>query len=237
MKSELNIKSLTSTSIPLTDQIDHPNISNLIYSISKLISNSINDDIYLDKDVLPTSDLYMFTEDKYLYEHPHSIDFDKLFRFHNSFTHEDIMFFFKGLYLAIDFSPECFIISLVYLNRFVAITNSPLLPNNWRPLILISLILANKVWDDSNKTYIDVSIFYPFFTRSQFEHLERRFLEMINYNVKVSLSCYSSYFMELKSLNPSLKSKDLLNYTKIKEIQEKQQRFVYTLRKKSRTYI
>jgi hypothetical protein len=235
MKSELDIKSLTSSSIPLTDQIDHPNISNLIYSISKLVSNSINDDINLEVDILPTSDLYIFTEDKYLFEQPHSINFDKLSRFHNSFTQQDIIFFLKGLYLAIDFSPECFIISLVYLNRFVAITNSPLLPNNWRPLLLISIILANKVWDD-HQTNLDLSILYPFFTKSQFEQLERRFLEMINYNIKVSLSCYSSYFMELKSLNPGLKSKDLMNYTKIKEIQVKQQRFFSTLRKKSRTY-
>lgn len=40
------------------------------------------------------------------------------------------------------FSPECCIICLVYINRLIAFTGSPLSPTNWRPLLLSSLLVA-----------------------------------------------------------------------------------------------
>lgn len=42
-------------------------------------------------------------------------------------------------------SPECCIICLVYINRLIAFTGMPLHPTNWRPLILCSLLVAQKV--------------------------------------------------------------------------------------------
>lgn len=41
-----------------------------------------------------------------------------------------------------NFRPECCIISLVYINRLIAFTEMPLLPTNWRPLVLCSLLVA-----------------------------------------------------------------------------------------------
>lgn len=42
-------------------------------------------------------------------------------------------------------SPECCIICLVYINRLIAFTGMPLHPTNWRPLVLCSLLVAQKV--------------------------------------------------------------------------------------------
>jgi len=237
MRSEFDIKSNTCSSIPFTDSIDHPNISIIINSISKLLSTTINEEVKLDNQISISSDLYIFSEDKYITDFPHVFDHAKLLIFQKHPSQIDIAYFLKGLYLAIDFSPECFIISLVYLNRFIAITNCPFLPTNWRPLVLISIIIANKVWDELNFMNYEISNVYPFFEKYQIDQMETRFLQIINYNVKVSLSSYSSYFMELKTLNPFFNNKNMMNSQKFNALKEKQKKFVNNLKKKSRTYV
>lgn len=62
------------------------------------------------------------------------------------------------------FSPECCIICLVYINRLIAFTGLTLNPTNWRPLLLSSLLVAQKVWDDKYLSNADFAFIYPFFT-------------------------------------------------------------------------
>ena len=47
-------------------------------------------------------------------------------------------------------STECNIIALVYINRAIALTGMPLGVYNWRPAVLMAMILAQKVWDDKS---------------------------------------------------------------------------------------
>ncbi|KAG5181849.1 hypothetical protein JKP88DRAFT_320556, partial [Tribonema minus] len=61
---------------------------------------------------------------------------------------DDIYSFAHRVNTMARFSPECCIISLVYVNRIISCAQLPLHPANWRPLVLASLILAQKVWDD-----------------------------------------------------------------------------------------
>ena len=42
------------------------------------------------------------------------------------------------------FSGECCVICLIYINRIIALTSIPLLPTSWRALVLISLMVAQK---------------------------------------------------------------------------------------------
>jgi hypothetical protein len=68
---------------------------------------------------------------------------------------EDIYKFISRAFKLAQFSPECILISLVLLNRLIATTKLPLTPTNWRPLVLTSLLVAQKVWDDSALANID----------------------------------------------------------------------------------
>jgi hypothetical protein len=80
---------------------------------------------------------------------------------------DNIFEFMKALYDCAQFSTECCIISLVYINRLIAFTQLPLSPTNWRPLILCALLVAQKVWDDKYLSNADFAFIYPFFVTEE----------------------------------------------------------------------
>lgn len=98
------------------------------------------------------------------------------------------------------FSPECCIICLVYVNRLIAFTDLPLQPTNWRPLVLCSLLVAQKVWDDRYLSNADFAFIYPFFVTDEINQLEKKFLELIQYNVTVKSALYAKYYFEMRAL-------------------------------------
>lgn len=106
------------------------------------------------------------------------------------------------MYNCAQFSPECCVLSLIYINRIIALTGLSLQSTNWRPLILVSLMVSQKVWDDKYLSNADFSYIFPFFDTQQLNTLEMKFLEMIQYNVYVKDSLYTKYYLELKSLVP-----------------------------------
>ena len=55
-----------------------------------------------------------------------------------------IRYIFSELYLAL----ECILISLIYLEKLISKTKVELRASNWRPLLLTSIILATKYWED-----------------------------------------------------------------------------------------
>ena len=98
------------------------------------------------------------------------------------------------------YSPECCIICLIYINRLIAFTEMPLTPTNWRPLVLCSLLVAQKVWDDRYLQNSDFAFIYPFFVTEEINKLEKKFLELIQYNVTVKSHLYARYYFELRAL-------------------------------------
>jgi hypothetical protein len=48
----------------------------------------------------------------------------------------------------------------------------PLQPTNWRPLVLYSLLVAQKVWDDRYMSNADFAFIYPFFVTEEINKLE-----------------------------------------------------------------
>jgi len=96
----------------------------------------------------------------------------------------------------------------------------PLLPTNWRPLVFISLMIAQKMWDDKYLSNADFSYIYPFFDTKQVNELEMKFLELIQYNTHIKFSIYTKYYLELKSLVPEdfpLKPMDAFTMQKLED--------------------
>lgn len=94
----------------------------------------------------------------------------------------------------------------------------PLLPSNWRPLIFISIMVAQKMWDDKYLSNADFSYIYPFFDTKQVNELEMKFLELIQYNTHIKFSIYAKYYLELKGLVPEdfpLKEMDVFTQQKL----------------------
>ena len=86
------------------------------------------------------------------------------------------------------------------MNRMINFYSLTLHPTNWRPLILVALLVAQKVWDDRYLCTADFATIYPFFSKDELVQLELKFLELIEYNVQIKGSTYAKYYFELRSL-------------------------------------
>ena len=67
-------------------------------------------------------------------------------------------------------------------------------------MLLCSLLVAQKVWDDRYLTNADFAFIYPFFETEEINRLEQKFLELIQYNVTVRSNLYVKYYFELRAL-------------------------------------
>jgi len=92
---------------------------------------------------------------------------------------------------------ECFIIAYLYLSRFAAKSGTVLTRSNWRPLLMTSLLLASKVWDDLSMVNKDFSIILEWLELTQINRYELAFLKQLEWNVSVAASEYASVYFEL----------------------------------------
>lgn len=197
-----HFKSNSTSTIMLQSTMNAPNVKLIIQAVSTLLYSNINEDVSEGKTISKNSQLYFFSEEKYINENPQDFEEDRLVLLRKMPTQEEIAGFIEAIYDLAQFSPECCVICLIYINRINALTEMPLLPVTWRPLIIISLMIAQKMYDDKHLSNSDFQYIYPFFDANQFNVLEIKFLDLIQYNTHIKLSIYTKYYMELKNLNP-----------------------------------
>jgi hypothetical protein len=185
---------------PETSTITKPNVKSIIRAIATILHSQMTEDQSSGKELNPNSDLYFFSEEKYIQEKPEEFDEQRRSLLRAVPTVESIDEFIQALYDCAQFSPECLIICLVYINRLIAFTGLPLHPTNWRPLLLCSIMVAQKVWDDKYLSNADFAFIYPFFVTEEINRLEQKFLELLQYNVTVKSSLYAKYYFELRAL-------------------------------------
>ena len=193
-------RSSSSSSIFLDTTISTPIVKNIIKAVAILLKTQLNEDSTMTKTISKESDLYYFSEEKYIDDFPEYFDAQKKENIHKIPSTEDIMDFMEALYNCVQFSPECCIICLMYIYRIIALTGLSLQETNWRPLIFVSLMVSQKIWDDNVLPNGDFSIIYPFFDNEQLNELEIKFMEIIQYNVYVTLSNYMTFYLNLRSL-------------------------------------
>ena len=203
----------------LSSTIENPNVKLIIKGIATLLHSNLLEDIEDNKTIEPKSELYFFDEEKYIKENPDNFDEERIELLRKIPTQEDICSFIEALYDIAQFSGECCVICLIYINRIIALTSMPLLQTTWRPIILISLMVAQKMWDDKYLSNSDFSTIYPFFDNKQLNVLEMKFLELIQYNTHIKFSIYTKYYLELKSLVPDfpLKPMDVFTMAKLEK--------------------
>ncbi|KAG8461488.1 hypothetical protein KFE25_001092 [Diacronema lutheri] len=106
----------------------------------------------------------------------------------------------KSVYDSAHFSDECVVIALIYIERLLNNTAVKVLSSTWRPIVLAAIIVAQKVFDDNCLTNADFSAFCPMFSLREINHLENRFLELLQYNVSVSASTYAALYFHVQTL-------------------------------------
>ena len=153
-EEKVDTKSSTTSSIMATSTITKPNINSMIQAVATIFQSQMSEDSGKGTKVLEESDLYFFSEEKYISEKPEAFDDQRLALLRETPTVENIYEFMHALYECAQFrypsyplmnSPECCIICLIYVNRLIAFTSNPMHPTNWRPLVLCSLLVAQKV--------------------------------------------------------------------------------------------
>ena len=194
--SNPNKKFNSTSSIYLFNSVNNSIPDQLIDAIASILLSQIIEDDGLPKQL--EDKFMMFSEDKYIKDLNSKFDDnDKEIEIP---CHSDIFEFISSLYYSAQFSIECCLVALIYINRIICLTGLTLTPKNWRPLVFISLIVSQKVNDDKHISNTDFSYIYPFFEVEQINILEMKYLEMIQYNVNVGFGCYMKYYLELKQL-------------------------------------
>lgn len=89
-------------------------------------------------------------------------------------------FILKMLHLG-DFDICEFIISVLYIERFRKSTGLPLYASMWRPLFLVALLLADKMWEDKSVKNSSLTMLFPVLTCSELNDLEIMFLKWLGF--------------------------------------------------------
>ncbi|PAV60604.1 hypothetical protein WR25_17990 [Diploscapter pachys] len=114
--------------------------------------------------------------------------------------HRQIYRFVRTLFHSAQLTAECAIITLVYIERLLNYAEMDLCPSNWRRVVLGSIMLASKVWDDQAVWNVDYCQILRDTNVDDMNELERRFLECLDFNIEVPSSVYAKYYFDLRTL-------------------------------------
>jgi hypothetical protein len=91
----------------------------------------------------------------------------------------------RTIFLRAQIEDECVIMSLIYLERLLKVSGLILSPTSWRSIMLSSMIMASKVWDDLSMWNVDFSKVCKSFTLKRINELELAMLELMHVSTVV----------------------------------------------------
>ena len=120
-------------------------------------------------------------------------------------TLDDVSVFYRDVFSRAQMESDCIIISLIYVERLIKVTDGALRPRttNWRSILFSCMVMASKVWDDLSMWNADFSHTCPAgveFQLSRINELEIAVLSSLQYKVKVPASEYAKYYFLLRSM-------------------------------------
>eukprot|EP01016_Furgasonia_blochmanni_P005063 TRINITY_DN11964_c0_g2_i1.p1 TRINITY_DN11964_c0_g2~~TRINITY_DN11964_c0_g2_i1.p1 ORF type:complete len:239 (+),score=20.41 TRINITY_DN11964_c0_g2_i1:3-719(+) len=174
----------------------------IIKAVADVLASQIEEDQASKKSLPEESELKLFDEGRYL--KPDDPGYRKMLEAINRIpTNDNVFDFMNALQECAGLSPETFVTCLVYINRLIVMTGVPLLSTTWRPLVLCSLLVSQKVWNDNALSNADFAFICPFFTSEEVSKLERTFVRLLEYTLVVNRKTYTQYHFELRSLFPN----------------------------------
>lgn len=179
-----------------------PDAKQIIQAIATFLYSNITEDMIDGKVIQINSDMYYFSEEKYIAENPNDFEEDRITKIRKTPSKDEIAEFINAVTDSAKLSSKCIVGCMIYLNRITALSDIPLLPTTWRPLVFVSLKISSKLLDDKKILYSDFQNAYPFFNSDQYDILEIKFLNLIQNNTHINSSVYNKYCLELESFNP-----------------------------------
>jgi len=179
-----------------------PDISMIIHAMTLVMAHQIEEDSQKPAESDTNFDFSVFVEKK-----PKNVQNNGLNEYlkHDSeqgFNPQEITLFLKKLYRSANIGSECIILSFVYLNRFLTMTSCPLLPCNWKKLLVSATLIAQKVWNDVHLDNAGFSAVMGTYDVQELNELEEEFIHRIQFKVIVKMKVYIKFYFELSKLFP-----------------------------------
>ncbi|CAD7943935.1 unnamed protein product [Amoebophrya sp. A25] len=95
------------------------------------------------------------------------------------------------------FSVSAFICSVIYLSRFKELSHITLHLTTWRPLFLVTLLMADKQWEDKPVRNSSLAKLFPVLTTRELNKLEHFVLERLNFNLLIKTDLFCSFCNKL----------------------------------------
>jgi len=93
--------------------------------------------------------------------------------------------------------PEIFVYGLILLKRFLRASRWAIRPTTWRPMVLVSIRLAQKIEEEATLSTKTMNYVYPLFSVGEFVDMENILLNIIQYRTYVSIERFTG---ELQSI-------------------------------------
>jgi len=105
----------------------------------------------------------------------------------------------KNIYKVGQLAPEALIMGVAYIERIVQNTPFRLYPFNWKRILLCSMILASKVWEDQAVWNVDFIETFPLTTPNDLGQMEKKILGLLGFDVALRASEYAKCYFELRA--------------------------------------
>jgi hypothetical protein len=122
---------------------------------------------------------------------------------------DEIEQFYLDFFERSQMEQDTIIMSLIYAERLIKVTNGVLTPatSNWRSLLFSTMVLSSKVWDDLSMFNLDFSNVSRLcksglnsFSLQRTNALELAVLTSLNFDVKVLASEYAKYYFLIRTM-------------------------------------
>ncbi|XP_064238996.1 cyclin-Y-like protein 1B [Aotus nancymaae] len=115
-------------------------------------------------------------------------------------TCDCIFEYFCDLFKVTRLTAPSAIVALVYIERLLTNANIDLCPTNWKQIVLGATLLASKIWKNHHHWSVDASQNPKDVAVETMDKMEQWFLELLDFNIRVSTSVYVKYYFDLRAL-------------------------------------
>lgn len=140
---------------------------------------------------------------------------------------EDIFNYVKYVAFKSKMEAEIPIISLIYIEKLLRKCGVLVNIYNWRRIVLITLCIGSKIWDDDSLENVHFPKVMSDVTLKDISTLEKTFLNLIDYDVIIKGKEYAKYYFIMTTLGEESKKNPpwrLMNPSTIQKLEGESQR-------------